>query len=45
MGGSLQWVMATIDDIVSGISYSLAISMAEAIELVGVEELGGLKVD
>ncbi|CAB4286409.1 unnamed protein product [Prunus armeniaca] len=43
VGGNLQWVMATIDDIVSRISSSLTISEAEAVEVVGVEELRGLK--
>lgn len=35
--------MAMIDDIVSEISSPLTISKAEAVEVVGVEELGGLK--
>lgn len=43
VGGNLQWLMATIDDIVLRISSSLTISKAEAIEVVDMEELRRLK--
>lgn len=36
VGGSLEWMMASVDDLVDGISSTLAISDAEAIEIVEV---------
>lgn len=37
-GRGLEWIMEAMDDIVQGFIKNLAISEAEAFEIVGVEE-------
>ncbi|CAB4269088.1 unnamed protein product [Prunus armeniaca] len=41
--GSIEWMMAAVDDLVSGLTSSLAISESESVEVVGLEDLGNLK--
>lgn len=39
MGKAIEWLMASVDDLVTGLTSNLAILESKAFEVVGVEEL------
>ncbi|CAB4292142.1 unnamed protein product [Prunus armeniaca] len=43
--GSIEWMMAAVDDLVPGLTSSLAISEYESVEVVRLEDLGNLKAE